>query len=61
MATPKKAEDSTPEEEPAPLEAEGGEPEPVDVEDEDPNWYPEENDLIGGGPLTTRPHRAKST
>ena len=60
MATPKKAEDSTPEDVAAPLEAEGGEPEPVEPEDEDPNWYPTDNDLIGGGPLTTRPHRAKT-
>lgn len=58
MATPKKAEDSTPDE-PAPLEAEGGEPEPVVEQDEDPNWYPQEGDLMGGGPLSTRPHKAK--
>lgn len=58
MAAPKKAEDSTPEE-PPPVEAESHEPEPVVEEDEDPNWYPQEGDPIGGGPLGSRPHKAK--
>jgi hypothetical protein len=50
---------SPPEDTPVPAEAEGSEPEPVVEEDEDPNWYPQEGDLIGGGPLTRRPHKAK--